>query len=140
MVCRGLETLKVRLKAQAKTALKVAQFLESRDEIGTVIYPALDNFDQKERFDYYFKGANGLVTFSLKPDYSYAKQRELVNALQSFGIGYSWAGSENLVMLYDGKFTRPKQYDPNQNFIRLSIGSQSAKDSIADIDNALKAL
>jgi cystathionine beta-lyase/cystathionine gamma-synthase len=44
----GLPTLGARLANQQKTALKVAQFLESHPRVNKVLYPGLDSFPQKE--------------------------------------------------------------------------------------------
>jgi cystathionine beta-lyase/cystathionine gamma-synthase len=44
----GLPTLGARLANQQKTALKVAQFLESHPRVEKVLYPGLDSFPQKD--------------------------------------------------------------------------------------------
>ncbi len=68
----GLPTLGARMANQQKTALKVAQFLESHPRVEQVFYPGLDSFPQKElaqrqMVDYDGKFAPGsLLYFVLK--------------------------------------------------------------------------
>ena len=66
-ILQGLETLDVRMKRHSENALKLAQWLESRDEVTWVNYPGLESSKYKKLSDKYLpNGQSGIVTFGVK--------------------------------------------------------------------------
>ena len=65
--------------------------------------------------------------------------RRLVNALQLFGIGFSWGGFESLVQLVSPDMLAPHSYwqAASGPVIRLYAGLESSQDLIADLEQAL---
>src|SRR3954463_6627985 len=63
---RGLRTMAVRLKQHEQSALKIAQWLKGRPEVGLVLHPALPDCPGHEFWKRDFKGASGLFSFELK--------------------------------------------------------------------------
>ena len=43
--------------------MKVARFLENNPKVEKVFYPGSDTYEQKELFDKYLTGTNGLMSF-----------------------------------------------------------------------------
>lgn len=136
LAVRGLKTLGIRLEQHAKSAKIFAEFLETKTEILQVIYPALESFPQYERYEKYFSGANGLISFVFKPEYSKESIRKFINGLQLFKLGYSWGGFESLIMVYENL---PGAYKEKISvpLVRLHIGIENIAELIQDIDNAL---
>jgi cysteine-S-conjugate beta-lyase len=64
---RGIRTLDVRLERHMKNAIHVAEWLRGRDEVETVLYPALSNAPGHELWKRDFRGASGLFSVVLKP-------------------------------------------------------------------------
>jgi len=64
-----------------------------------------------------------------------------VDALQFFGIGYSWAGPMSLAVPYDMSRSRSLglPYSEGQ-IVRFAIGLEAEADLRADLAQALKAL
>ena len=64
-----------------------------------------------------------------------------VDALQLFGIGYSWAGPMSLAVPYDMSRSRdlPLPFDGG-TLVRFAIGLEDGTDLRADIEQALGAL
>jgi cystathionine beta-lyase len=62
-----------------------------------------------------------------------------VDALQLFGIGYSWGGANSLVMPYRIQGMRRNWADAGI-LVRFNIGLEDTDDLIADIEQALGKL
>ena len=139
LVLRSMRSMGVRMRHQEKTTLQICQWLQSQKEVSRVLYPALPDDPGHELWARDFSGASSLFTVVLK-DRSPDQAGVFLNALQIFGLGYSWAGYESLAVM-------PK-FDDRQiclgpedgTSIRLQIGLEDAEDLIADIDQALAAM
>jgi cystathionine beta-lyase len=131
---RGLRTMGLRLKQHEESALKIARWLKDRSEVGLVLHPALPDCPGHEHWVRDFRGSAGLFSFELKG----ADERTrtaFVNALELFGIGFSWGGFESLVLPVDAVRTVSKP--PAPNLVRLQIGLEDPDDLIADLISAL---
>jgi cystathionine beta-lyase len=137
LASRGLRTMGVRLKQHQEGALKVAHWLRSRPEVGLVLHPALPECPGHEIWKRDFKGSSGLFSFELK-DAETATRNRFAEALELFGIGFSWGGYESLVLPADPYRTVSKP--PAPNLVRLHIGLEDPDDLIADLEQALAAV
>jgi len=93
-----------------------------------------------------FTGGCGLFSFVLKGADDAARSR-LINALQLFGIGYSWGGFESLVIPFDPANIRTASAWPPAGYaaedrlgVRLSIGLEDPDDLIADLAAGFDAM
>jgi cysteine-S-conjugate beta-lyase len=135
---RGLRTLAVRMKAHEASALKIAHWLNDRPEVEIVLHPALTDCPGHDIWKRDFTGSAGLFSFVLKG--SHAKAAAFVNALDLFGIGYSWGGFESLALPVHPETCRSEvQWDKERAIIRLQIGLEDVDDLIADIAQAFRA-
>jgi cystathionine beta-lyase len=136
LVLRGLRTLDVRLARHGESALRIAQWLKSRGEVGRVLHPALPDCPGHAEFARDFAGASGLFAFSLKGA-SVAQRTIFIEALAHFGIGYSWGGYESLIVPVDpARIRTATQWADPDPYVRVSIGLEDADDLMADIDAA----
>jgi cystathionine beta-lyase len=137
---RGLRTMGVRLRRHEESALEVARWLKSRPEVARVLHPALPDCPGHEHWRRDFKGASGLFSFVLAGGDDMARVR-LIDALELFGIGYSWGGYESLAVPVDPAAHRTAtQWRAEGPLVRLSIGLEDPADLIADLDRGLAAL
>jgi cysteine-S-conjugate beta-lyase len=135
---RGLRTLAVRMKAHEASALKIAHWLEDQAEVETVLHPALPDCPGHDIWKRDFTGSAGLFSFVLKG--GKAKAAAFVDALDLFGIGYSWGGFESLALPVHPETCRSQvPWDKDRALIRLQIGLEDADDLIADVEQALVA-
>jgi len=63
---KGLETLNIRMKAHSESALQLAQWLESLEELERVYYPGLASHPHHELAKRQQKGFGGIVAFEVK--------------------------------------------------------------------------
>lgn len=133
LALRGMRTLDVRLERHYKNAMIVARWLESRKEVTAVHYPALESHPQHKLWKRDFKGASGLLSFTIQPSTQSAAEALLDN-LSLFAIGYSWGGFESLAILADPKPVRSAtQWGTDGHLVRLHIGLEDPYDLIADL-------
>ncbi|HET9630381.1 MAG TPA: cystathionine beta-lyase [Novosphingobium sp.] len=145
LALRGLRTMAVRLERETASALLLAQWLQSRPEIGRVLCPMLPGSPGHEVWARDFTGGCGLFSLVLKGGTARARDA-FIDALSLFGIGYSWGGFESLATPLDPAGARsatpwpPTGCDPADRYgVRLSIGLEDPADLKADLERGLVA-
>jgi len=94
---RGLRTLPTRLAQHQTSALKVAHWLRTRDEVAEVLYPALPDARGHALWKRDFTAASGLFGVVLRP-VAYQRIAAMLNGMRLFGMGWSWGGFESLII------------------------------------------
>ncbi len=139
LALRGLRSLVVRLKEHERSALKIAQWLESHAKVKRVLYPALPSDPGHALWKRDMTGAASLFAFELHHA-DEAIVEAFINSLHHFGIGYSWGGYESLVIAYQPAAQRvATTWDKDCWLIRLAIGLEDADELIADLEKALNS-
>src|SRR5260370_41833806 len=100
LALRGLRTLSVRLEQHQRSALDMARWLATRPEVAKVLHPGLESHPGHAIWKRDFTGASGLFSIGLKPAPQKAVDA-LLDAVELFGMGYSWGGFESLVIPFD---------------------------------------
>ncbi|WP_298301754.1 cystathionine beta-lyase [uncultured Erythrobacter sp.] len=143
LAARGLRTMKVRLEQSTQSALKIAQWLSGHEKIEHVLCPLLPGAPGHDLWKRDFTGGCGLFSFVLKSDDPEASGK-VADALDIFGIGYSWGGFESLVLpIYpdnDRSVMKPPTNCGAKSAVRLSIGLEDPENLIADLEQALGQL
>jgi cystathionine beta-lyase len=134
---RGLRTLEVRLKRHGENALKIAAWLQRQSEVRQVLCPALPGAPGHDLWKRDFTGANGLFSLVLQPG-DEARVETFIDALELFGLGFSWGGFESLAIHCDPQLKmRPDRPDFGGPVVRLHVGLEDADDLMADLRQAL---
>lgn len=150
LAARGLRTMKVRLDQSSQSALQIAEWLTAQEKVAQVLCPMLPGSPGHAMWTRDFTGGCGLFSFILESDDPDASGR-LADALELFGIGYSWGGFESLALpiyphTHRTVMASPtlREGDPGGSgarpAIRLSIGLEDPEDLIADLAQALEQL
>lgn len=142
LVQRGLRTAKIRMDHAYKSALELAKWLETKEEVHRVLYPALESHEDHQLFKRDYKGAAALFSIILNTKYSNEAIANMVDHLKFFGMGYSWGGYESLILPVDvcGIRTTTKWPYGNKNILRISVGLEDVADLQADLDEGFARL
>lgn len=140
----GLETLALRMERHCANGLKVAQFLESCEEVAWVNYPGLPGnryYDLAQK--YMPKGTCGVIAFGLKG--GRAAAGAMMDRLKLAVIATHVADSKTCI-LHPASHTHRQMTDEQlveagvaPDLIRLSVGIENADDIIADLRQAMEA-
>ena len=137
-VLRGLRTMGVRLERHEANALEIARWLEEEPGVARVLHPGLPSFPGHELWKRDFGGSSGIFSIVLKSG-GEAQAHAFLDALEVFGLGYSWGGYESLaVHVWLGDRTVAKA-DYEGPVLRLQIGLENVEDIKADIERGLRA-
>ncbi len=139
-VLRGARSLNLRMQHHQSAALEVARWLETHPAVRRVLHPALPANPHHAIWKRDFTGASGLFSFELAPTPT-AKAHACLDALELFGLGFSYGGFESLAIHCNPQLKRTAS-DPGVAgpLIRLSIGLEEPADLIADLEQALAVL
>jgi cysteine-S-conjugate beta-lyase len=137
IVLRSLPTLKIRFQAHDAGALRVATWLNTRNEISKVLHPALPNCPGHEFWKRDFSGSGGLFSVLFDPRFSEIQIDRFIDGLHYFKIGYSWGGAESLCLPY--RMQEMRNCWNEQGFlVRFNIGLEDPEDLISDIAQSLE--
>jgi cystathionine beta-lyase len=129
---RGLRTMGVRLRQHESSALRIARWLKDQPQVAAVLHPALPDCPGHEIWIRDFKGSSGLFSFVLRGNDS--ERIRFVEALELFGLGYSWGGYESLVAPVDPERLRTAtRWQALGPLVRLQVGLEDTDDLIDDL-------
>ncbi|MEZ4696859.1 MAG: aminotransferase class I/II-fold pyridoxal phosphate-dependent enzyme [Rhodothermales bacterium] len=133
LTMRGLRTLAVRLERQCESAAAIASHLSSHPRVVDVLHPSLVTHvgHQTAKLQMRLYGA----MISILVDGGAARALEIVSTTRVFQRATSLGGTESLIE-HRRSIEGPASVTPD-NLIRMSIGLESSRDLIADLDAAL---
>ncbi len=139
LVLRGLRSMNVRLAHQSKTTMDLCLWLQGHEKVARVLYPALPDDPGYELWKKDYSGASGLFAIVLK-DCVEAEGARFLNALDIFGLGYSWAGHESLAVMPVFADRTVAKAPKGGATIRLQVGLEDFSDLKKDLEKGLAAL
>ncbi|MHA6288543.1 cystathionine beta-lyase [Maricaulis sp. CAU 1757] len=139
LALRGLRTLSLRMRRSAESSLAIADWLSQRPEVGAIHHPARADHPDHALFKRDFTGAAGLFSFTL-PGWELARTERFLDALDLFGMGFSWGGYESLAIHCSPQLRRSTSAGGiDGELIRLAVGLEAPEDLIEDLDRAFTA-
>lgn len=139
LALRGLRTLSVRLARHQESALDVARWLQGHPDVARVMFPALPDDPGHAIWKRDFLGCSGLMGVELRPG-PVAAMEAMLDALELFGLGYSWGGFESLAIPTSGSIQRTATtWSSAGPTIRLHIGLEDVDDLKADLKRGFAA-
>ena len=140
LALRGLRTMGLRLRQHQESALEIAKWLEARPEVDRVLYPPLESDPGHAIWKRDFKGGCGLFGVILK-DCTQKQAFAFIDALELFGLGFSWGGFESLITYVDPRnYRTATKWDEPGQLIRLHVGLEDVADLKADLEKGFEAL
>ena len=139
----GLETLHLRMPRHCENAQKVAEYLQSREDVAWVNYPGLENDKYHALAQKYMpNGTCGVISFGLKGGRQ--ATGEFMDKLKLAAIVTHVADARTCV-LHPASHTHRQLSDEqlreagvDPSLIRLSVGIENVDDIIEDIRQALE--
>ena len=95
LALRGLKTLALRMERHNRSALALAQWLETQPKVARVRYPGLASHPQHALAKKQMHGFGGMVSLDLKTDLAGA--RRFLEAVRIFALAESLGGVESLI-------------------------------------------
>ncbi|MAM18829.1 MAG: PLP-dependent aspartate aminotransferase family protein [Christiangramia sp.] len=140
---RSLKTMGIRVKAQNENAQKLAEFLNSLEEVQAVYYPGLASHPGHEIAKSQMKGFGGMLSFELHEELDV---QAFMKALELIKPSMSLAGVESTILLPSKtshgllSSEERKKQGIKDNLLRFSVGIEEADDLQQDILQALKKI
>lgn len=143
VLLKALETVDLRVRAQAESAARIAAALEGRAGLARVIFPGLASHPQHALAARQME-AGGTV-LSLEVEGGRAAAFRVLNALKIITISNNLGDAKSIVT--HPATTTHQRLGPEQRaalgigegLLRLSVGLEDAEDLLADLDQALAA-
>jgi len=139
LAMRGIRTLGVRLRQHQESALKIANWLASREEVDVILHPAFASCPGHEYFKRDFTGSNGLFSFVLNKGNQQALDA-LLDGMHHFKMGYSWGGFESLILGNTSveRLRTATEWKYQYPLIRLHVGLENVDDLIEDLSKGFE--
>jgi len=144
LTLRGMKTLEIRMERHTKNAIKVAEFLESHENVTMVSYPGLKSFPQYELAQRQMDMPGGMIAFEVKGGLEAGKK--LLNSLNLCTLAVSLGDCETLIQhpasMTHSPYTPEERAEAgiSEGLIRISVGLEAAQDIINDLKEGLDKL
>ncbi|MBL43043.1 MAG: O-acetylhomoserine aminocarboxypropyltransferase [Rhodospirillaceae bacterium] len=143
-IIQGVETLSVRMKQHCENAYKIAEFLESNENVSWVSYPGLQSHpDHKLAKKILPKGSGAILTFGIKGGKEAGKK--FIEKLNLFSHLANIGDAKSLV-IHPASTTHQQMTSEmlesagiGEDLVRLSIGIEDDDDLMYDLKQALRA-
>lgn len=142
VMLKGLETMELRVRAQAETALKLATALTGHTALSRVIYPGLPGHPQNALVQRQMRGKGGTV-LSLDLKGGQAAAFRFLNALEIAVISNN-LGDAKSILTHPATTTHQRLPQAQKDalgitpgLVRMSVGIEDSDDLIADVMQAL---
>ncbi len=152
LALRGMRTMELRLKQQIENTHIIIKWLESRPEIAQILTPIHQSHSGHELWKQTMTGGCSLFAVKFATGTTRCQVAAFCDALNYFGMGYSWGGFESLIVPFKPAEIRSssdnqsvsnakvRQWLTDDWCIRLHIGLEQPSDLIADLTTGFDAM
>ena len=141
VLSKSLETLAIRLDRHCENALKVAEFLENHPQVNKVKYPFLKSHPQYEIAQKQMKLGGNIVAFEIKGGIEAG--RTFLDKIKLCSLSPN-LGDTRTIVTHPASTTHSKlsveerlAVSITDGLVRVSVGLETVKDVIADLEQAL---
>lgn len=137
VILKGMETLKIRMEAQSKTALELARWLEAHPAVERVYYPGLPSHPQFELAQRQQSAGGAIVTFTVKGGREEAWR--VIDNTRMISITANLGDTKSTIThpatTTHGRISAEERASAGigENMIRISVGLESLEDLKADL-------
>ncbi len=141
LLLRGMKTLHLRIAQQNKSALKLAQFLESHPRVTQVFYPGLKSHDHFDIARKQMRGFGGVLSFAIEGGFkavkSFLPRLRYAHLAANLGAVETVAGPPATTSHVESSRQEREAAGIPEALIRYSVGIEDTEDLIADLNQAL---
>jgi cystathionine gamma-synthase len=140
LLLRSLKTLALRIDQHCKNAMVVAKWLEQQPKVTEIYYPGLKQHPGHELSKNQAKDFGGMLSFRVS---TAEHARAVLKRLKLISFAESLGGVESLMTLpaiqthADIPKAERERLGICERLLRLSVGTESVEDIIADLEQAL---
>ncbi|MBF7092233.1 aminotransferase class I/II-fold pyridoxal phosphate-dependent enzyme [Flavobacterium sp. ALJ2] len=141
ILSKSLETLVVRVEKHCENALKVAEFLEAHPNVNSIRYPFLKSHPQYEIAKKQMLLGGNIIAFEIKGGIEAG--RKFLDKIKLCSLSAN-IGDTRTIVTHPASTTHSKlsvedqlAVGITQGLVRVSVGLETVKDVIADLEQAL---
>jgi O-acetylhomoserine (thiol)-lyase len=139
---QGLESLPFRMDRHCENAQAVAEYLDDHPEVSWVTYPGLEGHETHDTASEYLDGGyGGMLTFGLEAGYDAARatveNTDLASLLANVGDAKTLVIHPSSTTHQQLSQEEKEAAGVTDDLVRLSVGTESVDDIIADLDQAI---
>ncbi len=142
LLLQGLETLPLRIERHNDNALEIAEYLKGHPDVEWVSYPGLKEHPAHSLADEYLEGGYGsIVNFGIKGGREAGRQ--VINNIALWSHVANVGDAKSLI-IHPASTTHQQlsvedlaKSGVSEELIRLSVGLESVKDLVNDLDRAI---
>jgi len=140
----GLESLDMRMEKHSDNAMKVAEFLADHDGVQSVNYPGLESHPGHDLAQRQMDEFSSLLSFEVKGGkeeaFEFLNELELIPYATHEGSSRSVICHPASTIFHRLTDEELEEAEIGKNLIRLSVGIESAKDLMEDLDRGLSSI
>lgn len=141
ILLKSLETINLRCRTQAESALKIAKSLEKHPKIKNITYPYLKSHSQYLLAKKQMTGGGTVIAIELtgnkKTTFSFLNNLKIISISNNLGDSRSLITHPATTTHQRLSIPQKKHLGISDGLVRLSIGLEDVKDLIADLKQSL---
>ncbi|MDR1141986.1 MAG: aminotransferase class I/II-fold pyridoxal phosphate-dependent enzyme [Planctomycetaceae bacterium] len=138
LIMRGAVTLPFRMRQHNESAMRIAEFLETQNQVRFVSYPGLQSHRQHDvAAKQMLSGFGGVLSFGLNANHD--THNRFIDNLRIITSAVSLGHDESLIVFLgendERQYLYPEEF--HDGFFRLSVGLEDVDDLIKDLQHAI---
>ncbi|HBQ94629.1 MAG: cystathionine gamma-synthase family protein [Firmicutes bacterium] len=142
LLLRGMKTLHLRVRQQSSSALRIANFLQTRDEVETVYYPGLPTHENHDVAVKQMVQFGGVLSFSLKGGFesvrAFLPHLHYAHLAANLGAVETTAGPPRTTSHVELTADERAVLGIPETLIRYSVGIEDVDDLLEDLTQGLE--
>jgi cystathionine gamma-synthase len=141
LLLRGMKTLHLRIERQNRSALEIAEYLQTHPLVDKVFYPGLESHENHTIAKKQMRGFGGVLSFMLKSGFEGVKvllpQLEYAHAAANLGAVETVVGPPATTSHVESSREERAAMGIPESLIRYSVGIEDPQDLISDLHQSL---
>ncbi len=141
LMIRGMKTLHLRLKQSCDSALKIAKYLQSHEQVDQVFYPGLEDHPGHDIAKKQMRQFGGMLSFSMKGGLDAVREflpkLKYANRAANLGAVETTVGPARTTSHVENTPEERAELGIPESLVRYSVGIEDTQDLINDLEQAM---